>query len=147
MILSHSQTSPDRLIADYRREKIEPDAHVVAGFSPRLLFSNCDLSQRRVQCDRITAAVEQRLGMRWAKEAVVGYQSPNRPAGSDSVHRKIRNNLLRLERRPLDGRIDGRFEALRHVNGDVAYSRLKIHVKIPIDIIGNHVNKDISRAG
>jgi hypothetical protein len=39
----------------------------------RLLSSNRDLAQRRVQCDHIPAAVEQRLRMRGAIVAIVRY--------------------------------------------------------------------------
>ena len=75
---------------------------------------------------------------------IVRDQSLGRPARRKSIHWKIRNDLLGLECRPLHCGVDRRFEPLRNIDGDIADSRLKVHVQIAIDVFGNEMNDDIA---
>src|SRR5205809_955595 len=68
-----------------------------------LILLDRNLAQRRMQDDLVPAAVQQRFRVGWRVELVIRDQSLTGPYRN---HRKLRNNLLRLERRPLDGHID-----------------------------------------
>src|SRR5262245_47171431 len=76
--------------------------------------------------------------------AIVRDQSLGRTAWRESIHWKIRNDLLGLECRPLHRCVDRRFEALRNIDGDIADSCLKVHVQITVDVLGNEMNDDIA---
>ncbi len=82
--------------------------------------------------------------MRGTIEAIVGYQALRGTAGRDSIHWKIRNNLLGLEGGPLYGCIDASLEPLRDVNSHIADTRLKVHVQIAVDIFRDKMDDDIA---